>query len=160
MKSVDVICHRATPLFDPGTTFKACPEISPRYLVTFTFPNRRNCFVLLSFISIFVSGISFLEFQRIEVIKFGKICGIGVFKCIIIVYLFITQFDGKETHGEVYGNVFKNSVDKINLQNISWQKLRSIFLPFSVRGLKNRFSTCKRVELLSKPNYKASNSRR
>lgn len=75
--------------------------------------------MLLSFISIFVSGISFLEFQRIEVIKFGKICGIGVFKCIIIVYLFVTQFDGKETHGEVYGNVFKNSVDKINLQNIS-----------------------------------------
>lgn len=54
--------------------------------------------MLLSFISIFVSGISFLEFQRIEVIKFGKICGIGVFKCIIIVYFFITQFDGKETY--------------------------------------------------------------
>lgn len=51
--------------------------------------------MLLSFISIFVSGISFLEFQRIEVIKFGKIC---VFKCIIIVYLFVTQFDGKETY--------------------------------------------------------------
>lgn len=42
-----------------------------------------------------------------------------MFKCIIIVYPFITQFDGKETHGEVYGNVFKNSIDKINLQNIS-----------------------------------------
>lgn len=54
--------------------------------------------MLLFFISIFVSGISFLEFQRIEVIKFGKICSIGVFKCIIIVYLFVTQFDGKETY--------------------------------------------------------------
>lgn len=66
----------------------------------------------------FGNFVSRVSTNRSEV-KFGKICGIGVFKCIIIVYLFITQFDGKETHGEVYGNVFKNSIDKINLQNIS-----------------------------------------
>lgn len=77
--------------------------------------------MLLSFISIFVSGISFLEFQRIEVIKFDKICGIGVFKCIIIVYLFITQYRLMEKkHTERFTETYsRNSIDKINLQNIS-----------------------------------------